>query len=63
MLVKKIWVRVGSKDFINVGPLLPFLFCAFTVCFQGQSTKPSATKEEVERTKWPHLLQCKYHDM
>ncbi|XP_077543144.1 mdm2-binding protein-like [Haemaphysalis longicornis] len=29
----------------------------------GQSTKPSATKEEVERTKWPHLLQCKYHDM
>lgn len=29
----------------------------------GQSTRPSATREQVESTEWPHLLQCKYHDM
>lgn len=34
-----------------------------SVAILGQRTRPSATREEVERTEWPRLLLCKYHDM
>lgn len=29
----------------------------------GQSTKPSISRNQVESTYWPDVLQCKYHDM